>query len=123
MYHYQIEREQQRINISINDSEDDRLYSKPYLFTTISPCKFNKGVLPTIFGYFIDANKDKINLSCPYRVHQHYPALNITISDALLPPMPFEIRFRFESRHYGIIKKKKGLIYMFSFVIYGRYKR
>jgi hypothetical protein len=123
MYHYQIEREQQRINVSINENEEDELYSRQYIFTTLSPCKFSKGVMPTVFGRLINDNKDKINLTCPYRIGQHYPALNITIADHFLPPMPFEIKFKLESRHYGIIKKKKGWIYMWSFILYGRYKR
>ena len=124
-FHQTIIKEQQRIKLSSMEGPSDRNYSHVVLSTYLDSCKVAQGVIPNFIGRIIfnDVNK-KINVvyACPF-VKDIKRRMNSTVTDALLPPIPYEHKFRFEDNFYGIVNKKKGWVYLYGVKLYARVKK
>jgi Protein of unknown function (DUF1091) len=118
--------EQQRIKLTVCKDEKDTNYSLLIASTPVDSCKVAKGVrsnllMKVLHENFMGSYND--NFTCPFKKDSVYKLTDCLITDAYLPPMLEEKRFRYEGKFYGIIKGKKGWTYLYTTVIYGRYKK
>lgn len=60
---------------------------------------------------------------CPFLKNSTFSMMNHVFTDDLLPPMPFDQKFRVQNNVYGVIKGGKGWEYLYSYVFFAHYKK
>lgn len=126
MNYAEVIREQLRLTISVPMDKNDRNYSRIVLSTPIEICMLSKVYQPTIFTRMMMNNfKNTENKfrSCPYPKNSTFKMSNLIINDDILPPMPNDLKFRVEGNTYGTTRGTKGWKFLFSYVLFGHYKK
>lgn len=117
---------QQRTNATLKRDPLDEKYSVQVLATTIDTCKLGKGVQTTFLQktYMATfAQSANFKIVCPFPKNQQIIISNLSLTDALLPPMPIEKKFKVRTKTFAKIIGKKGWTFIFENIWYGSYKK
>jgi Protein of unknown function (DUF1091) len=109
-------------------AEDERDYDiDHFMFTyTINLCKFLKGATNNVVGrmiaddYFRSLGK---NYSCPIKKGTIAVFKDMLITDALIPPMPTETRFRLENTVFAKLEGQKKYLRMYKWNMFLKIKK
>lgn len=118
--------EQARVKVSIQANSGDSEYSHEVFATTMNICKLFKGVRASPVAKVMMENYEKsfnADLSCNRYKDRVYEVTNCTCTDKFLPPMPFEVKFKFTHAVFSYIVGKKSLISVWTYDIFGRYRK
>jgi Protein of unknown function (DUF1091) len=118
--------EQARVKVSIQANQADSQYSHEVYATTMNVCKLFKGVRASSFANVMMENYEKslnADLSCSRYKDRVYKVTNCTCTDKFLPPMPFEVKFKFTHTVSSYIVGTKTLVPLWTYDIFGRYKK
>jgi hypothetical protein len=108
----------------MND-EKDLEFSHVVLSSVIDTCKFSEEVLPTVIYRSIFSSKTYLKnvMKCPFRKDHWYRYHNLTVTDELLPPIPYEMKFKFQVQNFGLIQGRKGWILLGDLNVTGKVKK
>lgn len=121
-YQQDIQTLQQRFKISLATDKDDQQYSQIVLAADVDICKQLREKADRMN---LETNKETISkeLTCPFKKNLNLKSSNWTFTDALLPPMLNEQRFKVESHYFGTIEGKEGWQALYGIDVFGRFKR
>lgn len=60
---------------------------------------------------------------CPFKKNSLHKLTNCSITDKNFPLLTAEMKFKIESKLYGMIKGKRGWTYLYEFQAFARFKR
>jgi hypothetical protein len=122
-YLVEVRTKQQRLKVSFPTNDNDREYTNVVLSTTMDSCKQFFGVRSNpIIKVFME-HFNMTGFGCPFKTGFNYKITNMTCSDNLLPPLPVEVKYKFEANAYGQIKGRKGWNPLYGLESYGIYKK
>lgn len=116
-----------KVNILVQNDDQDFQYSNQLLETKINTCNTSsKGQRASLFaGMFTDYILKAVDVkySCPFKKNFKRAISNQIITDVWLPAIPVEQKFKLKFRVFSRIKERKGYINTFNCTIYGRIKK
>lgn len=122
-YLVEIKRKQQVMTVYLPVDNNDREFTKILFSTTVDSCKQFAGIASNPIMKAFMENFSAKGFSCPFKTNHNYQIVNMTCSDNLLPPSHFEVKFKLEGEHQGLIEGKRGWKKLYGYKFYGRYKK
>lgn len=116
-----------KVNVFIQNDEQDFQYSNQVLEVKVDTCNTSsKGQRPNLITSLIIDHILKsvdVKCSCPLKKDFKRKISNQIITDNLIPPVPIEQKFKVKLRVFSKIRERKGYVNTFNYTIYGRIKK
>ncbi|CAO1366056.1 unnamed protein product [Diamesa hyperborea] len=118
------EKMQNVVMVAVKKDSTDKEYTNILLKTSVNVCNLSKGVIGNFVTKVLMENFKKsanFEMKCPFETGNH-SIVNLEVSDKLIPIFK-EFEFLYQSQSFGKLYRKKGLVNIYTYKVYGLFKK